>query len=527
MRRSISILDKDGRPIARRPGRPTPRGQRPLEIQRAGVTYGWTGRGYRAVEVATYDGRAYTTFSGDQHLAYHRRKLVSESRDFQRNNAIYIGMIDRAVNYIVGDGFRLQVKTSSKETNRLVEGMWRNWWKKPEIRGLLSGDQVEQMVCRELLVAGDLGILKTKKATIRLVESEQIAHTKLLDGIDKDELGTPQRYYICPYSSSGRPLVHKAKGVAARDILFVVNPQRPSQTRGVPVFQPAFPMIHRLNDVCDSEAIGWQLLARFALSVLREQGPNYAHAESTDDPQKEGEDTTGDITDRITELEYAIIFHGQPGEELKGVDHNIPGKDFGSSIRMFLRLIGLPMGIPLEVILLDWTKSNYSQSRAVLEQAFQTFSAYQRILEKSFYDPLLAWNIERWAAELPQRGLEQLRRGIKRDGTATHEWIRPSWPWLDQKKEAEAQGAKLDRALTTHAHVCKSLKLDRDDVVQARQQEVTDAIEIAKKIEAATDQKVPWQIFCGLEANKVAANPAPGPAPTQGPDNDDEKGGDE
>lgn len=524
MRRISTILDAHGAPYQRSITQtPARSGRRDIDIVRQRGTYGWSGYGFRAARTATEDGRVYLTLSGDKHLDYHRKRLIAESRDFERNNGIYVGMIERAVAYIVSNGFGLRVKTSSKQANRRVEALWRQWWQWPEVRGLITGAQVARMACRELLVAGDFGAVKTDKATIRLIEAEQIDHKKLADGIDKNLYGTPTYYHVCPYSSNGRADLNKSKAVAARDFLFVVDPKRPSQTRGYPVMVASFPMLHRINDVCDSEAVSWQLLARYAVSVLREGGPNLGYDESAADADRSAADTDGnDTTTRVTELDYAVIFHGQPGEEVKGVEHNIPGKNFPESIRMFLRLLGLPLGLPLEIILLDWTKSNYSQSRAVLEQAYETFIAYQDILEAQFFRPLLQWKLSQWLGDekIGKRAAKELTDGLAGDDTPVTEWIRPTFPWLDQLKEAQAQAAKLDRTLTTHAHVLKSLKLDREDVLTTRQQEISEAIEMAGSLGDKYGVAVPWEIFAGLAA-------APTPAPASAPVEDNQPSDDE
>lgn len=510
MIRQSPILDSHGHPVRRGAGRRvrhrTAGGD--LDVTQMRGTYGWTGYGYRAATTATGDSRAYLTYSGDRHLEYHRKRLIAQSRDFQRSNGIYTGMLERAVAYIVGNGFGLRVKTSGKKANRMVEGLWRQWWKRPEVRGLLTGPQVGRMLCRELLACGDTGAIKTDKTTIRLIEAEQIDHAQIEDGISKDDLGAPMIYYVCPYSSGGRVKTNKASGVPARDFLFVVDPQRPSQTRGVPALVASFPMLHRIMDVCDSEAVSWQLLARYAVAILRDEGPALGYDESANDSDLSDADDDGDdTTTRVTELDYALIFHGQPGEEVKGIDRNIPGRDFPQSIRMFLRLLGLPLGLPLEIILLDWTQSNYSQSRAVLEQAYETFQAYQAILEMQFFDPVLEWKLDHWSGQIGARALQELQSGLRSDGTPSREWIRPTFPWLDQLKEAQAHGAKLDRGLTTHAHVCKSQKLDREDVLSTREAEVAEAIETAQRLRTKFGVDVPWQHFAGLEVKTAPAVP--------------------
>ncbi len=276
-------------------------------------------------------------------------------------------------------------------------------------------------------------------------------------------------------------------------------------------------MLHRINDVCDSEAIAWQMLARLAVSVTREDGAVLAYGESEPDPEKSTGDTSGDLSMRMTELDYALIFHGNPGEKVQGIERNIPGKDFSESLRMFLRLLGLPLGLPLELILLDWTKGNYSQSRAVLEQAYQTFLGWQKLLEASVHSAVYEWKVEGWqrAGVLPARA----------DAMA-HEWIKPSFPWIDKLKEAQSYGVLLDRGLTTHALACKALNMDRGEVVAARVAEVEDAIKRAKEIKEATGVDVPWQMFCGLKPPKPErgrpGGDEPNPAEKESADKDEE-----
>ena len=474
---------------------------KPLSIvEKQHGTYG--ALGYRSASIATGEGRSYISYSGTAHDDRDRAKLIAQSRDFMRNNAIYKGMIEQAVVRIVGNGFKLQVKSSDTRIAPKIEQLWSDWYRRPEIRNLLSGAKVSRMIMRELIVAGDTVALKTDKGLLQLFEAEQLDSNgkSFRNGIRKDKYGRPTHFQLCPWKSYS---VDKSNAVPyqAKDVLYLCNPERPSQIRGVPALQAAFPMLHRINDVCDSEAIAWQMLSRMAIAVIREQGPEQAYSESREDPNKGTDELEGDLATRLTELNYALIFHGRPGEDVKGIERNIPGVNFSESLRTFLRLLGLPLGLPLELILLDWTKSNYSQSRAVLEQAYETFSQWQADLEDFFFRPLFEWKLAQWQTS----GLVKSAKSIE------SEWIKPTFPWIDQVKEAQAQSEKVKRGFITHGHVCKSLNMDRTEVVERRVIEVTDAIEKAKEIEERTGEKVPWQIFAGLEPPAKATSPAAAP----------------
>ncbi len=446
--------------------------------------------GYHSVAAATAENRVQTGGSGAHYQRHDRGKLLNQARDFSRNNGIFRGMIERAVSYIVGNGFALQASTEDDEWNAKVEALWKEAWRRPEVRGILSGPRVERMVCREMLTVGDTGIIKLGSHKIQLIEAEQInGGRKAGDGIAKTKEGAPKKFYVAPYGRGGKVQTGAAQEYTPGEFLFLTDPERPSMVRSTPPCQASFPMLHRINDVCDSEAAAWQMVARLAVSLTRERGPQFSREESRPDPDKASGDLGGDAATRITELDVALIFHGEPGDEIKAIKHDVPGKDFSASIRMFLRMLGLPLGLPLEIILLDWTKSNYSQSRAVLEQAFQVFQGWQSVLVDFGHSDIYRWLVDWWVSE---------GRLADRDDKHSHGWITPTFPWIDQLKEAQAQGAKIERGFTTHSEVCKSLGREREDVVATRKREVLSAIETAMSIEQASGVPVPWQIFAGL-----------------------------
>lgn len=451
----------------------------------------YTALGFRSASVASREGRVYNGGSGDAHSRYDRPNLINQSRAFYRDNGLYQGMIDRAIDYMVGTGFELQVKTDNPNFNKKLEDMWKAWNRKPEIRGLLLGSEASAMFLRECILCGDVGAVKTNKGVLQLVEAEQIdGGNQSKDGIEKDVYGAPSGYYVSGYNDQGYLSTKTARKILPNNFLFMTRPDRPSSTRGVPVCQGVFAMLHRINDVCDSEAIAMQLLSRLAVAITREEGDQKAYLESKVDSTKTN--TEGQLGTRLMELEYALMFHAKPGEKIEGIDHNIPGKNFSESLRLFLRLLGLPLGLPLEIVLLDWTNSNYSQSRAVLEQAFMSFIKWQNKLEGFYYQPVFEWKLSQWRAA----NLLGNRKDI------SYSWIKPSFPWIDQLKECQAKGMMIDRALMTHGEACKSRGQDREEIIEGRAKEIREAIDIAKKIKEETGEQVDWRLFAGLASEK-------------------------
>jgi capsid protein len=512
--------------FTRRPAaRPAPsRGGRTMDVDVRKGAYNHFG--FHSVEQMRKDGRTPTQGSGDEHQKYERELILAESRRLDRDSELYQGMIDKAVQYIVGNGFKIDPKTSDPEWNAAALEEWRKFWAHPEVTGLDDGYAIEQMVCRELLLCGDVGVLKVLPAAkseygkIQIIEAEQIKGPigQTIDGLSRNASGHVDGYYVSQYEH-GQVRNDAAKKLGRDVFLFLVRRRRPSSSRGVPPMQAAFAMLHRITDTCDAEAIARQLQARIVASITRQNGAAIANNLSKDDPTVS--DPEGHLTTKVQELEQGIFVHGEPGDEIKGLERTAPGQDFTQTIEMFMRLLGVPLGLPLEITLLNWTKSNYSQSRAVLEQAYTSFVTWQMLLEAGFYRPLYNWCIDRAVQAKRLRATEE---------RYACDFLKPTFPWIDQLAEAEAYGAKLDRSLCSHAEALKSQGKDRDDIVAAREREIVDAINTAKRIEAATGVKVPWQPFCGLQSEPSTPPPAAegadegkGPASPDKPDEDEEE----
>ncbi|MCP4639434.1 MAG: phage portal protein [bacterium] len=459
--------------------------------------------GYHAADEQRTSGRLTPQGgSGDRQDRWDRRLLRDMSARFDRDNPIQNALISRALDNIVGHGFKLQMNTGDEAKDKAIQDQWCDWWKRPEVRKLDAGWQVERHVLASCMRDGDIAAIKLGTDDIQLIEAERIYHPnvkkpndrRVEDGILLDSVGRPLSMYVCDYSANG--MVQRrttGKVYPWEKVVFVAHRRRVSQTRGMPVHVPAFPMLHRLNEICDSEAIAWQLLARFALSVNRENGPTLAYNESTAKTGLPTNPNQEERPERSQDIGTAILFHGEEGEEIKGIERNLPGSDFPESVRMFLRLIGMPFGMPLELLLLDFSQTNYSSAKASLEQAYRAFRAWQRLLWENFHDPLLSWKLAEWYPELKNK---------------THTWITPNFPWLDPLKEAEAAGLGIALGLTTHGEAIAGRGGDREAWLRERQKEYLSAYKVQQEIaKQCGGYEPPIELLVGLN-DKVLAQTA-------------------
>lgn len=466
--------------------------------------------GYRAAEVIRKSGRVQpSSGSGDYQARWDLKLLRAESQRFDRDNGLYTGTVNRLLDNILGDGFRLQARTANKRTNARLEELWCEWGKECEVRGLDDWYDIERMVGRHIIVDGDAAALKLDAGTLQLIEAEridypatQIGKSRVENGVELDPVGRPVAFHICNYRPDGT-VDSKGMRYTADNVIFIAARNRISQTRGMPLMVPSFPMFHRINDVCDSEAVAWQLLSRLAVAINRKDAAELADLTST-----AGDDTTPpSMASRYHDIGDAIIFNGEPGETVQGIERTLPGADFPESIKAFMRLLGLPIGFPLELMLLDWSNTNYSSARAALLQAYRMLTRWQRMLMRSFHTPVYEWKVKQW-----------VEAGLIRpsDDVLEHDWFPPPFPWIEPLKDAEANALLVDRGYSTYAEVLKGQNRDRVDMIDQRALEIREAIATAKAIEEETGEKVPWQLFAGYEAAAASADPQA--APTGGID---------
>jgi len=452
--------------------------------------------GYRAAsEIRRSPNAVPSGGSEDFHLRYDRDVMMRQSRALARDNGLFQGIHRVAIDNILGGGFALQATTSNAKTNERLEALFAEWCEAPEIRGMDVWDQVEQFALSDMMIAGDVGAILLAEGQIQFVEAERIDHggtsprsatNSMESGLELDAYGKPVRFFVKDYDARSSSTRGRARAIDAGDFVFAANRRRSSQTRGVPALLATFADINRLDDILSSEAASWQILSRLAVARKQDDGPQLAAQQAI--AQNNSDATTEDLAQTVHDVGMALIFNCKPGESIEGITHNIPGPNFEQSVRVYLRLLGLPLGLPLELIILDWSQSNYSSARAALEQAFLNFRRWQLRMMRSWHTPIYRWRVRSWI----EAGLIAERPDIFR-----HTWIAPEFPWLDQLKEAQAWGMKLDRGLALHAEALKSVRRDRTEWLGMREREIDEAHEIAAKLAAK---------FPSIDAAAIAAH---------------------
>lgn len=433
-----------------------------------------------ASSAASYRGARHTRVSArgkpsggraDYHLeaTWDRRDIVDRARDLERSNVIAEGMLNRATENVVGDGFRLQSQAggvgnaSARAWNDLVEARWREWCRTgADVRGLSTFGELLSLTYRSWLRDGDVGVIKLKDGSLQFVESDQIASpagaipTKgEVDGILLDGKGKPTQYRILTDPDPQWSTVRWGQTfdlIPASDVIFLARRQRHGQTRGLSAFSNVAWLLDQIDGQIEAVTMAARMAACVGLVVHR-QGRSSGLTTTTD--------SHGNVR-RIQTLEPGMIAEVGQEDKISQIDPRNPSQDFPDFLATLGRLVGLTFGLPLEVTFLDFSRTNYSSARAALLQAYQVWRMHQSMLER-FCSSVYRW----WLLREMRLGRIPVRRDALR-----HSWIKPGWKWVDPEKELKAQLGAVDAGVSTLSDIAMQQGKDFEELVLARRREL-------------------------------------------------------
>lgn len=379
-----------------------------------------------------------------------RHKLVTRSRYEVGNNGYADGMTQTHVNYLVGTGPALRMKTGSQRFNRMVEKEWGRWAKAVQLRRKLW-----TMAHAKLGDGEAFGVAKDNpnvrhqvKLDFCLVETEQCQTPRLphgtvgyIDGIEFDDFGNPHTYDILPHHPGGQftHFANEPDRVPAEFILHWFQLRRPGQHRGVPEFKST------LNVGAGSRRF------REATIAAAETAANHAGVLSTG--------FQPDTIDQVRPLsEFEIdknMMTALPmGWSMEQMRAEHPNATYESFNRAQISEQGRPKSIPYNVAAADSSKHNFASGKLDHLTWFRGIEVERQDGDDLVLDPLFRlWFFEAslvfgwvWSQEFEP----------------AHEWSWPPLPVADEKSRAIANKTNLETGVVSPSDVVN----DIDDHIQ-------------------------------------------------------------
>ena len=462
---------------------------------------------------ADYDATRYSRFvrrrtgvapmgaGADYHFRTEKEyyDLIEQARDMDRNDGLVGILADRRVDNIVQSGFTLDPKTGDKG---LDDALWQ-WWEdlstdpdQCDVTGECTWKEIERQACRSESIDGDIIITGTEDGTFQLLESHLIRTKSKTDdtflGVTTDAVGRRLQYHVADeLSQFGQfgdvtPVdVRNDDGI--RQVFHVFNPKRANVTRGVTQLAPVFSLSGMLEDINFAKLVQQQVVSCFA--VFRKMAAGGNRLPSADGYGDAKTETTAAGSRQLEGVSPGMEVIGQPGEELQGFSPNVPNSEYFQQVKLILQIIGVNFGLPLCLVLMDGSETNFSGWRGAVDEARKGFIADQMNLVRRLNRPAYIWRL--WY-ELQQKG-SQFKRSFSKlqQGIFRHNWNLPTWSYIEPVADAQGDAEQLKNALTSPRRLHAARGKDWEEIAEESIADNAFAIQKAQTQAAAINAEFP------------------------------------
>ncbi len=420
--------------------------------------------------------------SADQELLgpFGADALRAWARALVRDNAYAWGVVDTIVSSVVGNGINCQstLETTAGDdlgdTNEKRDKLWAEWCEVCDINGEMTFQDIQSLCQREIVEAGEVlvrfvrtkgteyeGISRPVPLALELIEADRLALEKdtyaantarqrgnaVVRGVEIDKRGRAVGYWIYPQHPNSPYAVGRQtpEYVNAKDIRHLFRKDRVGQSRGVTWFAPVMSWLRDLGVYVDNEIQASAVASCFGVVIKTEQPVGNLLGPSD-------EDTTDSNGNSLDYLEPAMIARLKPGESIETVNPGRPNSASEPWINLMLRGISVGTGLSYEIVARDYSKTNYSSSRASQLEDRRRFRRWQQLLINDLCQPV--WDeFCKAAALVDADGFPTSTELLDNRRTAAPvEWQPQTWEWVDPQSEMTAATQSIKENLSTLAY---------------------------------------------------------------------------
>ncbi|MBY0088109.1 phage portal protein [Brevibacillus brevis] len=410
-------------------------------------------------------------------------QLRPRARDLFMGGALANGAIKTLRTNVIGTGLRLKPNFDAdflglsdekvSELRKQIEREFSLWAdsKECDASGLHNFYELQQLAFLSWMMSGDAFVLlpllprhhTVYDLRVRLLEADRCSNPttqerglygKLSSGVEVDNDGMVVAYWFSdrhPGSSLGLPTKWQRVQVIGeksgrRNVLHLMEAERPEQRRGVPILAPVIEALKQLERYTEAELMAAVISGMFTVFI---ESPDldqdqFGLGAPLDNPTGEPLPTGNDDL----KLGNGAVQFLNPGEKATIANPGRPNTAFDPFVIAILRQVGASLEIPYELLLKHFTAS-YSASRAALLEAWKMFRMRRSWMSADFCQPIY----EEWFVEAVIKGRIDAP-GIFDDpllfkAYTKAEWHGPSQGQLDPVKEANAAVIRVENGFST------------------------------------------------------------------------------
>lgn len=438
----------------------------------------------------------WTTTSGgpDSDIVENDPLLRERSRDLYMGEGLAAGALKTIRTNEIGPGLQLNAAIDSKLLG-LSDEAAQEWEDNVEREfalwaGTRSCDAARRCNFGELqalarlsqLMSGDVFALlpiipregDRYDLRVQLIEADRVCNPDVLPGdffkkdvlggVEVGEHGEPVAYFIVNQHPNDFMMGH-LRSLRRREwvrvpafgpetgrplVLHLMESERPGQRRGVPLLAPVMEKLKQLSRYSEAELMAAVVSGMFTAAITTPT-PQTPLAPSI--PVNQQVDT-GDTSDY--QLGNGTLLGLAPGEELQAINPARPNAGFEPFVIAMCRQIGAGLGIPYELLIMQFTAS-YSASRGALLEAWKRFRVGRAWLAQGLCQPVY----ETWLEEAVARGYINapgfFSDPLLRAAWCSAEWHGPTQGQLDPRAEVEAAATRVKEGFSTRTAETREL----------------------------------------------------------------------
>lgn len=291
---------------------------------------------------------------------------------------------------------------------------------------------------------------------VRLIEGDRVCDpdrkpmgVRLCEGMEMDADGVPVAAWVAnrhpkaedfalPRLEWARVPLFGAKS-GRRNLLHLMRPERVDQPRGVPLLAPVIETLKQLGRYTDAELMASVVNGMYSIFFEHDSKEMEVGEESYALDESGAEE---DILGRV-QLGYGSVFDLPPGVKANAAAPGRPNQAFDAFVLAVCRQVGAALGIPYELLVLNFT-SSYSASRGALLEAWKLFKIWREWFAGNFCQPILF----EWLCEAVLKGRIDAP-GFFEDPMAAYcyswvDWYGPAQGQLDPLKEVNAAQKRIE-----------------------------------------------------------------------------------
>jgi lambda family phage portal protein len=447
--------------------------------------------------------------SADSDLLNELVALTPRSRDLVRNHPVASGALQTLKDNIIGHQLRLSSQPKyrllgkdrewASQWGNAVEDQFSTWADTTECDASKS-QTFHGLTLQALagaIVNGDAFAIvhwlprpNSKWATrLQLIEADRVStpphlayNKNIRNGVEIDDFGAPVAYYVQKSHPGDRfrffnSTQQEFERIPAftewgrRRVIHLFDKERAEQSRGKPLFTAVLREFKVSGDYLGSElhaAAANALIAAFIESDLDPAAVTNLLGSDTDILS----DYWKDVADKTNgkKIKSGSFLTLPIGTKVSSYNSGRPNTAFNGFMESCMRHISAGLNMPYELLMKDFSKTNYSSARAALLEAWRYFQGRRRWLKDTWLDPI--YNV--WLEEGVNREFIDVPDFYDNNNSyayANARWVFAGRGWVDQVKEAQASKLRMDSTVSTLEIENADQGLDWEETLEQRKRE--------------------------------------------------------